>query len=963
VRWRRRSPGGLRSCCDTTPAADHVASIPDGVTPEREQMTELTQLGTVKDPVCGMQVSPGAATASAEHAGKTYFFCSGSCAEKFRANPALYTPTETDPVCGMQVAPARAPAQLEHSGKTYFFCGKSCAAKFGANPDAYLKPALATDPVCHMKVDPTKAKTNTTYNGTTYYFCCQDCHDKFAQAPEKYLQSPAPSLVTLTVTPAPAAVATRPAAKPETGQATEYVCPMDPEVHESKPGACPLCGMALEPAQIALSTTRTEYTCPMHPEIVRTEPGSCPICGMALEPRTVTVEEKNPELDDMRRRFWIATALTIPLLAVMVDGFLAAHPIASLLGTTALGWLEFALATPVVLWCGWPFLVRGWNSMRSWNLNMFTLIGLGVGVSYLYSLGALVASLVWANHIPSTLKATGGGVNLYFEPAAVITTLVLLGQVLELKARSRTSSALKALLGLAPKTARMVLPDGREEDRPLDAVVVGDTLRVRPGEKVPVDGVVLDGSSSVDESMVTGEPLPVEKTAGSPVTGGTVNATGSFRMRAERVGGETLLSQIVQMVSAAQRTRAPIQRLADRAAGWFVPAVMAIAVLTAIIWGLWGPEPRLAHALVNGVAVLIIACPCALGLATPMSIMVGTGRGAQSGVLVRNAEALERLSEITILVVDKTGTLTEGKPQLTQIETVGNLAENEVLRLVASLEQASEHPLAGAILRAAKERHVWLATATAFQSTTGKGAQAEVDGKSVVIGNAAQMEAANIPLGVAKERAEAMQREGATVLFAAVDGALAALLGVSDPIKASATEAMRQLHRDGLRVVMVTGDTRTTAEAVARQLGIDQVEAGVLPQQKAQVIQRLQTEGKVAMAGDGINDAPALAQADVGIAMGTGTDVAIESAGIVLVKGDLHGIVRARNLSRATMRNIRQNLWFAFLYNSLGVPIAAGILYPFFGLLLSPMIASAAMTMSSVSVISNALRLRSVKLG
>jgi Cu+-exporting ATPase len=926
-------------------------------------MTELTQLGTVKDPVCGMQVSPGAATASAEHAGKTYFFCSGSCAEKFRANPALYTPTETDPVCGMQVAPARAPAQLEHSGKTYFFCGKSCAAKFGANPDAYLKPALATDPVCHMKVDPTKAKTNTTYNGTTYYFCCQDCHDKFAQTPEKYLQSPAPSLVTLTVTPAPVAVATRPAAKPETGQATEYVCPMDPEVHESKPGACPLCGMALEPAQIALSTTRTEYTCPMHPETVRTEPGSCPICGMALEPRTVTMEEKNPELDDMRRRFWIATALTIPLLAVMVDGFLAAHPIASLLGTTALGWLEFALATPVVLWCGWPFLVRGWNSLRSWNLNMFTLIGLGVGVSYLYSLGALVASLVWANHIPSTLKATGGGVNLYFEPAAVITTLVLLGQVLELKARSRTSSALKALLGLAPKTARMVLPDGREEDRPLDAVVVGDTLRVRPGEKVPVDGVVLDGSSSVDESMVTGEPLPVEKTAGSPVTGGTVNATGSFRMRAERVGGETLLSQIVQMVSAAQRTRAPIQRLADRAAGWFVPAVMAIAVLTAIIWGLWGPEPRLAHALVNGVAVLIIACPCALGLATPMSIMVGTGRGAQSGVLVRNAEALERLSEITILVVDKTGTLTEGKPQLTQIETVGNLAENEVLRLVASLEQASEHPLAGAILRAAKERHVWLATATAFQSTTGKGAQAEVDGKSVVIGNAAQMEAANIPLGVAKERAEAMQREGATVLFAAVDGALAALLGVSDPIKASATEAMRQLHRDGLRVVMVTGDTRTTAEAVARQLGIDQVEAGVLPQQKAQVIQRLQTEGKVAMAGDGINDAPALAQADVGIAMGTGTDVAIESAGIVLVKGDLHGIVRARNLSRATMRNIRQNLWFAFLYNSLGVPIAAGILYPFFGLLLSPMIASAAMTMSSVSVISNALRLRSVKLG
>ncbi|HUV96805.1 MAG TPA: heavy metal translocating P-type ATPase, partial [Acidobacteriaceae bacterium] len=664
-------------------------------------MAELTQLGTVKDPVCGMQVSPDKAAASVEHSGKTYFFCCNSCAEKFTAHPEQYTPTEIDPVCGMKVAPARAAGQVEHNGKTYFFCGKSCVAKFTADPDAYLKPALATDPVCHMKVDPAKAKANTTYNGSTYYFCCQGCHDKFVQDPEKYLQPPAPALATLTGAPKPAAAVIPSASKAGASQAVEYICPMDPKVHESKPGACPICGMALEPAQISLSNTRTEYTCPMHPEIVRPEPGSCPICGMALEPRTVTVEEKNPELDDMRRRFWIATTLTIPLLAIMVDGFLASHPIASLLGKTALGWVEFALATPVVLWCGWPFLVRGWNSLRSWNLNMFTLIGLGVGVSYLYSLGALIASLAWANHIPATLQAADGGVNLYFEPAAVITTLVLLGQVLELKARSRTSSALKALLGLAPRTARMVLPDGREEDRQLEAVAVGDTLRVRPGEKIPVDGVVLDGASSVDESMVTGEPLPVEKTAGSQVTGGTVNATGSFLMRAERVGSETLLSQIVQMVSAAQRTRAPIQRLADRAAGWFVPTVVVIAVLTAIIWALWGPEPHLAHALVNGVAVLIIACPCALGLATPMSIMVGTGRGAQSGVLVRNAEALERLSEVTILVVDKTGTLTEGKPQLTQIETMGTLAENEVLRLVASLEQASEHPLAGAILRAA----------------------------------------------------------------------------------------------------------------------------------------------------------------------------------------------------------------------------------------------------------------------
>ena len=863
--------------------------------------------------------------------------------------------TVKDPVCGMQVAPTSAAASVEHDGKTYYFCGKSCAAKFTANPEQYLKPVLATDPVCHMQVNPAKAKANTTYKGTTYSFCCQGCHDKFVLDPEKYLQPSTPSLVMPAIAPAPPS-----ANQIKTGTvAAEYVCPMDPGVHEKHPGACPICGMALEPAQLTLSSTRTEYTCPMHPEIVREEPGSCPICGMALEPRTVTVDEKNPELDDMRRRFWVGVALTIPLLAVMVDGFLPAHPIAGLLGTRVLGWVEFALATPVVLWCGWPFLERAWNSVRTWHLNMFTLIGLGVGVSYLYSLGALL----FAQYVPPTMRAPDGSVNLYFEPAAVITTLVLLGQVLELKARSRTSSALKALLGLAPKTARVVLADGREEDRPLSDVVVGNTLRVRPGEKVPVDGVVLDGASSVDESMVTGEPLPVEKTAGSQVTGGTVNATGSFRMRAERVGSETLLSQIVQMVSAAQRTRAPIQRLADRTAGWFVPAVVAIAVLTAIIWAMWGPEPRLAHALVNGVAVLIIACPCALGLATPMSIMVGTGRGAQSGVLVRNAEALETLSQITILVVDKTGTLTEGKPTLTQIETLGKLPENDVLRLVASLEQASEHPLAGAILRAAKERNLTLAAATGFQSATGKGATANIDGHAVVIGNAAQMQESGIPLGDAGARAEAMQRDGVTVLFAAVDGALAALLGVSDPIKKSAREAMRQLHHDGLRVVMLTGDTQTTAEAVARQLGIDQVEAGVLPQQKAQVIQRLQADGKVAMAGDGVNDAPALAQAEVGIAMGTGTDVAIESAGIVLVKGDLHGIVRARNLSRATMRNIRQNLWFAFLYNSLGVPIAAGILYPFFGLLMSPMIASAAMTMSSVSVITNALRLRSAKLG
>lgn len=812
----------------------------------------------------------------------------------------------------------------------------------------------ARDPVCGMQVDPAKARANATYNGTTYFFCSQGCHDKFIREPEKYLSATAPALAM------PAPVSASVAGPVQTPvESTEYTCPMHPEVHEKHPGACPDCGMALEPSRIAPPSTRIEYTCPMHPEIVRPEPGSCPICGMALEPRTVTIDEANPELDDMRRRFWVSVALTIPLLAVMVDDFLPSRPIVSLLGATTLGWIEFALATPTVLWCGWPFLERGWNSVRTMRLNMFTLIGLGVGVSYLYSLCALI----FVRYIPATLRSPHGSVNLYFEPAAVITALVLLGQVLELKARSRTSSALKALLGLAPKTARIVLADGREEDRPLDEVVVGNTLRVRPGEKVPVDGVVLDGNSSVDESMLTGEPLPVEKTAGSKVTGGTINATGSFLMRAERVGRETLLSQIVQMVSEAQRTRAPIQRLADRASGWFVPAVVAIAVLTAIVWTLWGPEPQLAHALVNAVAVLIIACPCALGLATPMSIMVGTGRGAQSGVLVRNAEALETLSQVTILVVDKTGTLTEGKPRLTQIETLGTLAEDEVLRLIASLEQASEHPLAGAILQAARDRNLTLAPATGFQSATGKGASATVDGHAVVVGNRTQMEETHVRLEDTAARAEAMQHEGATVLFASVDGALAALLAVSDPVKESARDAMLQLHREGLRVVMLSGDTRTTAEAVARQVGIDQVVAGVLPQQKAEEIQRLQAGGKVAMAGDGINDAPALAQADVGIAMGTGTDIAMESAGIVLLKGDLRGIVRARNLSRATMRNIRQNLWFAFFYNSLGVPVAAGILYPFFGLLLSPMIASAAMTLSSVSVISNALRLRAVKLG
>jgi Cu+-exporting ATPase len=830
--------------------------------------------------------------------------------------------TVKDPVCGMKIAPENAAATIEHDGKRYFFCNPSCLEKFSANPVVYMPTEM--DTVCGMKVAPARAAAVLEHNGKSYFFCGKSCATKFSADPESYLHKSASAGIAPLVTLMPAS-----AKAPQTI------------------------------GKISAPTGTTEYICPMDPEVLERQPGACPICGMALEPREITLEEQNPELDDMRRRFWVSAALTLPLLVMMADGFFFGHPLQRWLGHAMFAWIEFALATPVVLWCGWPFMERAWNSVKARRGNMFTLIGLGVGVSYFYS----YAALLFTRDIPPSLCDASGAANLYFEPAAVITTLVLLGQVLELKARSRTSSALKSLLGLAPKIARVVRADGREEDLPLNQVAVGDTLRVRPGEKVPVDGVVLNGASNVDESMVTGEPMPVEKIAGSLVTGGTVNATGSFLMRAERIGSETLLGQIVRMVSEAQRTRAPIQRLADKVAGWFVPAVVLISVLTFFAWALWGPEPRLAHALVNGVAVLIIACPCALGLATPMSIMVGTGRGAQSGVLVRNAEALETLSQVTILVVDKTGTLTEGKPRLTKVETLPGFAEDEVLRQVASLEQASEHPLAAAILRAAREKNLTLATATGFQSVTGKGATAIVDGAVVAVGNAAQMQGAGVALGDANARAEAMQREGATVLFAAINGTLAALLAVVDPIKESAREAIRQLHNEGLRIVMLTGDTRITAEAVARQLGIDQVEAGVLPQQKAEAIRRLQGQGKVAMAGDGVNDAPALAQAEVGIAMGSGTDVAIESAGIVLLRGDLRGIVRARNLSRATMRNIRQNLWFAFLYNSIGVPVAAGVLYPFFGLLLSPMIASAAMTLSSVSVISNALRLRRVHLG
>ena len=702
-----------------------------------------------------------------------------------------------------------------------------------------------------------------------------------------------------------------------------------------------------------------EYTCPMHPQIVRSQRGSCPICGMALEPRQVRAEDSNPELANMTRRFWISLSFTIPTLLIMISSLLPGDPLKHLLGSSTLLWLSFGLATPVVLWGGWPFFQRGWVSVVNRNLNMFTLIALGTGSAYFYS----VAALLFPGFIPASFRDMAGDLAVYFEPAAVIVTLVLLGQVLELRARSQTSSALKALLGLAPKTARAVRADGHEEDIPLDRVIVGDKLRVRPGQKVPVDGVVIDGSSSVDESMVTGEPIPVEKSGDARVTGGTVNGTGSFTMRADRVGSETVLAQIVRMVGDAQRTRAPIQRLADIVASWFVPAVILIAVITFAVWAVWGPEPRLAHALVNAVAVLIIACPCALGLATPMSIMVGTGRGAQAGVLIRNAEALETLEKVDTLVIDKTGTLTQGKPKLITFESADGHEDLEMLRLLASLEQASEHPLAASIVAGAKERSLTLAKTDDFQSLTGKGVTGTVEGHRIAVGSAKLFERLPSDPQTLVKRAQELRQQGQTVMLVAVDGRPAGLIGVADPIKDSTPEAIKLLHAEGIRLVMLTGDNLTTAQAVASNLGLDDVQAEVLPDQKAAVVKRFQSEGHiVAMAGDGVNDAPALAQAQVGIAMGTGTDVAMESAGVTLVQGDLRGIARARRLSRGTMRNIKQNLFFAFVYNVLGVPIAAGVLYPFFGLLLSPMIASAAMTFSSISVIMNALRLRRLDL-
>ena len=800
------------------------------------------------------------------------------------------------------------------------------------------------DPVCGMLVLPDNP-LKASYKSQEFAFCSTHCLKLFQDEPERYLESGGKK--------------TEKASAPTEAV---YTCPMDPEIRQKEPGSCPKCGMALEPVEPEAPLTRTEWTCPMHPEVVQEVPGTCPKCGMALEPRTIFAEEEeNPELADMRRRFWVSLVLTIPLVAItmggMVPGFTAF--LESLAPPHVWGSVELGLATPVVLWGGWPFFVRGLQSIIHRSLNMFTLISLGVSVAYLYS----VIAELFPGIFPPSFRSETGEVAVYFEAAAVIVTLVLLGQVLELKARGQTSSAIRALLGLAPKTARRIGEDGAEEDIPLDQVRAGDRLRVRPGEKVPVDGTILEGKSSVDESMVTGEPIPVEKEPGNKVIGATVNGTGSLVMRAEKVGTDTLLAQIVKMVAEAQRSRAPIQKLVDVVASYFVPTVVGIAVITFIVWALVGPEPRMAHAVINAVAVLIIACPCALGLATPMSIMVATGKGATVGVLFKNAEAIEVVRRVDTLVVDKTGTLTEGKPKLMRVVSVSNVDEQTLLRLAATLEKGSEHPLAAAIVKGTQEREIRLTEAKNFTYLTGKGVTGKVDGRQVALGNVRLLDELGIEAGKLVEQADYLRQEGQTVMFVAVDGKAGGLVAVADPVKETTPAAIQQLHEDGIRVVMLTGDNRTTAEAVARKLDIDEVMPEVLPDQKAAKVKELQGEGRfVAMAGDGINDAPALAQAQVGIAMGTGTDVAMESAGVTLVKGDLRGIVRARRLSRATMRNIKQNLFFAFVYNSMGVPIAAGVLYPHFGLLLSPMIAAAAMSFSSVSVVGNALRLRRLSL-
>ncbi len=901
------------------------------------------------DPVCGMNVKEDSKH-SVEHQGERYYFCSEGCQHKFEADPDQYLKSESlkDPVCGMDVT-VESSHYTDHKGKTYYFCSEGCLNKFSAAPEQYLAKEVAEKQgggcCCSSKKQAEPQSTRKTHG------CCGG-QEAVSPEPEKKSHSCCGG------DKHSSHHAAQTTARP-VDESAIYTCPMHPEIEQQGPGNCPKCGMALEPKGVPLVASKTQYTCPMHPEIIQDHPGNCPKCGMALEAMTVEAEDDSSELDDMMRRFKISAIFAVPVFFSAMGAEFWPQAMAKIIDPNLRQWIEMILSAPVVIWGGWIFYVRAIQSVVTRNLNMFTLIGLGVSVAWVYSFIATVFPGIFPDEVFNEV----GVVPAYFEAAAVITTLILLGQVLELRARSQTNAAIKLLLGLAPKTARIVREDGSEEDIPIEHVQVGNTLRVRPGEKIPVDGTTLEGESNVDESMVTGEPLPVAKTAGERLIGATVNGTGTLLMRAEKVGADTLLSQIVNMVAEAQRSRAPIQRLVDIVSGYFVPAVVVIAIITFIVWSQWGPEPAIAYAVINAVAVLIIACPCALGLATPMSIMVGTGKGAMMGVLFKDAEALEELRKVDTLVVDKTGTLTEGKPKLVSVFAKQGFDEDSNLRLAASLERASEHPLAEAIVQGAEERGVELTQAEDFQSVTGMGVTGSVDGHKVVLGNIKLLESLGIDAGELPQKADSQRSEGQTVMLLAIDGKAAGLIGVADPVKETTPEAIRDLHSEGIRIVMLTGDSRKTAEAVAAKLNIDQVQAEVLPEQKAEVVKQLQAEGRiVAMAGDGINDAPALAQAHVGIAMGTGTDVAMESAGVTLVKGDLRGIVRARRLSRATMRNIRQNLFFAFIYNTAGVPVAAGVLYPVFGVLLSPIIAAAAMGFSSVSVITNALRLKRVKL-
>ena len=881
------------------------------------------------DPICGMDVTKEAAAGVSLWGGMEFRFCSAACQRRFDLDPGSYVP------------PADLPSGALHEKSSGEAHGGSSSSPEDAT--AFDQTPLQ-DPVCGMTVTAARAVRVLDEGAGRIAFCSKSCLAKFEASPASYLGGPAGH------------AGASGTAKAASG--AMYICPMDPEVEQAGPGSCPKCGMALESLGLELLPRSTEYTCPMHPEVTRAEPGACPLCGMSLEARTVTQDDADPELQSMMHRFWLSAALTAPMLAGMVLELRPDWGLDRVLGVVAWRWIQFALTTPVVLWGGWPFFVRGWQSVRARHGNMFSLIALGTGVSYLYSLLVLARPSLF----PASARMADGAIALYFEPAAVIVTLVLLGQVLELRARRQTNGALRALLSLAPAVARRLESDGTETDVPLAEVRRGDRLRVRPGERVPVDGVIEEGQSAVDESTVTGEPVPAEKTVGDRVTGSTLNGTGTFVLRAERVGGETVVAQIVRMVAEAQRSRAPIQRLADRVAGVFVPAVLLAAVVTIAVWWVSGPDPRLAHALVAGVSVLIVACPCALGLATPMSVMVGTGRGARAGVLVRRAEALERLEKVTTLVVDKTGTLTNGQAVLTDIEAAEGWTRDGLLQVAASLERASEHPLAAAICHGAEASGLVLQETTHFAATVGRGIRGEVAGRRVLVGNLAFLAEEGVPTASLIESAQRLQQNGRTVVVVSVDGHPAGVLAVTDNLKDSARETVRQLKAKGLRVLMLTGDSERTAAAVAGELGIE-YRAEVLPAEKAAIVAELQRSGeRVAMAGDGVNDAPALAEAAVGIAMGTGTDVAIEAAGITLLQGDLRGLLRARRLSELTMRNIRQNLFFAFFYNALGIPLAAGVLYPVFGWVLSPMIAAAAMSLSSVSVIGNALRLRAVEL-